>query len=176
MTTLSARHCGGGDVQAVENQVRRTGHQHRVLTAQRLALGAVGDHHRLASGDRRDLAPGGKPGAAPARQAGLRERWNQGLGQPGAKSAESCVVFIQPRAVRGEESMSDGRVRVVWPLYLHRRPDVRASAYSAKSARIRHVSAAATVNAQQPAKTRNHPRPASVPLPSACARAIGHNA
>jgi thiamine biosynthesis lipoprotein ApbE len=71
----------GGDLQTIEHQVWRAGHQRCVLATERFALGAVPDYYRLASGDRSDLAAGGEPCAATARQPGSLERGNQRPGR-----------------------------------------------------------------------------------------------
>ena len=74
---LVSRHCGGGDVQAVEYQVRCAREQFGVLVAEWFALGPVADHHRLAAGDRCDLASGGETGATAPGQSGPVEQGHQ---------------------------------------------------------------------------------------------------
>ena len=60
-----------GEHRAIEDQVRRPGHQHLVLGAGGFPFGAVADHHRGAPGRHRgQLARGGEPGTAPAGQPG----------------------------------------------------------------------------------------------------------
>ena len=70
---------------AVEHEVRRVAHQHDVLEARRLALGAVRDHDRPpARRDRGELRRGREPRAALAAQPAaldLGEQRRAGLGQ-----------------------------------------------------------------------------------------------
>ena len=64
---------GGRELGAVEHEVRPAGHEDAVLGAERLALGAVDEHDRVAAGplgDGRPLARDREPGAAATEEAG----------------------------------------------------------------------------------------------------------
>ncbi len=164
---------GSGGGQAVEHQMRGVGEQPGVLTAQRLALGAVGDDDRPAAGDRGHLRAGGEPAAAASAQPGLIERGDQLGSQSSGQRPEALVVCGQRGPVRGEQAR-DGRcgVRVGGHRVV---AGVRVRAYSTKSARSRNITEIATSRAQLAANNWNHRCPVSVPLPSPCASATGHS-
>ena len=86
----------GGQLQAVQDQVRRVPQQGLVLVAGRLALRAVADHDGPSplAGHGRQLAVHGKGGAAPAGQAGRLDAGDQ-----------------QPRAAAVGEPAEPGQVR-----------------------------------------------------------------
>jgi hypothetical protein len=78
---VSGRRCGG-DVQAVEDEVRSLGEQQRILAAERFAPGAIPDHRRFTPSHLRDLAAGWEAGAAAPGQSRLVKRRHQGLAVP----------------------------------------------------------------------------------------------
>ena len=91
---------------AVQHELRGPGHQHPVLHAGRLALGAVRHHHRgVPGGHRGELAGGREPGTAPAGQPGPAHLRDQRLPLPPSQAAGRRPV---PGCVPGQA----GRARV----------------------------------------------------------------
>ena len=186
----------GGQRDPVQNQVRQPGQQQPVLAAGRLALGAVGDHHRLAGGvrDRPHLAPGRKPGAAPASEPGPLHEVDQPFGALPAGPPALCLS--RPRASRppphwqrpvrslvraqvgdpvighpGQQPWQAGvRAPVGGPLERGHRAPARAVLTS------RHVVAAATAAVQPMVSANTQTVSRSVPIPRPCARAMGQHA
>ncbi len=117
---LVGTYCPAGDLQAVEDKVGCSSHQHRVLSAEWLAFGAVAYHHRFAAGNRCELAAGRETGAPAAGQTCPVERRQHRLGDGLGQRAEFGVMRLERRTCCSQQ-----------PAGGHGYPDDRVSEYSA---------------------------------------------
>ena len=102
---VSGRRCGG-DVQAVEDELRSLGEQQRILAAERFAPpGAVADHRRFTPGPLRDLAAGWEAGTVVPGQSRPVKGRHQGLAVP-VKILGRRVTVLAAADLQGDSQPS----------------------------------------------------------------------
>ena len=105
----------GGEDRAVHDQVRPGRHEHAVLVARGLALGAVRDEHGAATaprGHRPPLASHREPGATPPEQAACLERRDEvvpgGVARQRAEARQVGAHALGAHAGRGAGEKAGG--------------------------------------------------------------------